>query len=88
MRATTAVTSPSGETVRADQLGNCLVQSAIADATGTVSTYLKVEKVFPGVDCGVNPPGCSFGVYRPEGNVTPAGGIGYSFEDFPISFGP
>jgi hypothetical protein len=31
----------------------CLRQSVIADATGTVSTYFKVQKVFPGADCGV-----------------------------------
>jgi hypothetical protein len=65
-------------------LGDCLHQSALADATGTVSTSLKVQKVFPSIDCGVAP-GCTFGVYLPEGNGLTNE---YSYTVLRISFGP
>jgi hypothetical protein len=69
-------------------LGDCLHQSATADARGTVSMYLKVQKVFRGVDCSVSPPGCSCGVYRPVGSATSAFPLGESYSVQPITFGP
>jgi hypothetical protein len=43
--------------------GDCLRQSVVADATGTVSTYFKIQRVFPWVNCDVAP-GCSLNLYR------------------------
>jgi transglutaminase-like putative cysteine protease len=54
--------------------------SVIADATGAVSTYLKMQKVFPGVDCGVAP-GCVVVLSREEANGST------SFESGGIPFG-
>ena len=68
-------------------LGDCLHQSGIADATGTVSIYLKMQKVISGVYCGIEG-GCSFGVFRPEGNATSAFPLGYSYSNQHIWFGP
>jgi hypothetical protein len=51
-------------------VGDCFSpfsRSVIADATGTVSTYLKVQKVFLGVDCGVAP-GCVVSLSREGAN--------------------
>jgi hypothetical protein len=79
--------SPGGTYVVAEcggGLGDCLHQSAIADATGTVSTSFTLQKVFPSVDCGVAP-GCTFGVYLPGGNGLTNG---YSYTVLRISFGP
>jgi hypothetical protein len=50
----------------ADPLGDCLRQSVIADATGTISTDFKVQRVFSGVDCGVAP-GCVVTLSLPDG---------------------
>jgi hypothetical protein len=43
--------------------GDCLRQTVVADATGTVSTYFKIQRVFPWVNCDVAP-GCSLNLYR------------------------
>jgi hypothetical protein len=56
-----------------DPLGDCLKQFVIADGTGTISTYFKVQKVFPWVDCSVAPEGlgsgCGISLNRPYGNA-------------------